>query len=227
MLRRLSEISTTTAYKNAWLAEWAVRNRLQGFLTRRCSKEFLTLYLEMSPDLLNKVSEPGLFLDSVPEVDLAVRLHELGLLPEDRRKRFIATVSEYAVEGRDLYALENAGIRGIFKDFEFEELLVRVRRELLPRLDDVRWEWQSNRDSSQSPDEYMQPLLDSFETLKKHFGDDEEAAKLVEREARHAAEWIAEHMPEEPDIGRSRSLGGGQAPDTLQSDRSIFDDVDA
>jgi hypothetical protein len=227
MLRRLSEISTTRAYKAAWLAKWVARRGLQGFLTRRCSKEFLTLYLELNPDLLDKVSKPDRFLNTVPEVDLAVRLHEVGILPEDRRKQFIATVSQYALEGRDLYALQDAGIQEVFEKNEFEELLVRVRTELLPRLDDVRSDWQSNHDSDQLPDEHMQPLLDWFETLKMHFGDDEEAVRIVEREAEHAAAWIAEHMPEEPDTKRSRSLGGGQAPDTLQSDRSIFDDVDA
>lgn len=95
----------------------------------------------------------------------------MNSVPEDRRKEFIATVSEYAVEGQDLYALEDAEIRGVFEDHEFEELLVRVHTELLPRLDDVRRDWQSNRDSDQSPDEHMQPLLDSFETLKKFFGE--------------------------------------------------------
>lgn len=120
-----------------------------------------------------------------------------------------------------------AAIQSVFEDHEFEELTVRVRTELLPRLNDVLSDWQGNRGSDESPDEHMQPLLDSFEALKRLFDEDEDAVKLVERETRRAAEWIAEHMPEEPDAKRSRSLGGGQAPDTLQGDRSIFDDIDA
>lgn len=227
MLRRLSEVSTTNAYKDAWLAKWAARSGLQGFLTRRCSKAFLTLYLETNLDLLERVSKPGLLLNTVPEVDLAVRLHEFGLLPEERRKQFITTVSEYALQGEDLYALQDAGIQSVFEDHEFEELTVRVRTELLPRLNDVLSDWQGNRGSDESPDEHMQPLLDSFEALKRLFDEDEDAVKIVERETRRAAEWIAEHMPEEPDAKRSRILGGGQAPDPLQGDRSIFDDIDA
>jgi hypothetical protein len=228
VLARLKEVATTKAYKSSLLAEWGAKSALQRFLTRRCSKEFLSLYIEKNPELLDMVSEPGLFLNSVSEVDLAVRLHELGLLPDNRRKTLIATVSEYAVKGEDLYALDDADIRRVFEDHEFEGLLVRVQRELLPRLDDVRRNWESNRDSDQSPDEYMEPLLDSFKTLKKLFGDDEDAVKIIERETGRAEEWIAEHTPEEdPDIKQRQNLRGVQAPEVLQTDRSIFDDVDA
>jgi hypothetical protein len=163
----------------------------------------------------------------VSEVDLAVRLHEFGLLPEEARKEFVATVGGYAVEGEDLYGLEDADIRRVFEGPEFEELLLRVRAELLPRLDDVRRNRQRNRDYDQSPDEHMQPLLGSFETLKKLFSDDEDAVKIVERENERVLEWIAENTSEDPDTTESRTLGEVQASDELRGDRSIFDDVDA
>ena len=41
-------------------------------------------------------------LSAVPEVGLAVRLHEFGLLPEENRRKFVRTVSEYAVDGARL-----------------------------------------------------------------------------------------------------------------------------
>jgi hypothetical protein len=227
MLRRLSDLSTTAKYKSEWLSAWGAKGGLQRFLTRRCSKEFLSLYVEKNPDLLDSVSEPGLFLSAVSEVGLAVRLREFGLLPEDRRKKFIATVSGYAVEGEDLYALEDGNIRRMFEDREFEELLLRVQTELLPRLDEVRRTWQSNHDSHQSPDDHMQPLLDSFEALKKLFSDDEDAVEIVERETARVVEWIAEHLPDDPGTRHRRSLGEVQASDEFHGDRSIFEDVDA
>ncbi len=52
---------------------------------------------------------------------------------------------------------------------------------------------------SEPPDEHMQQLLESFDTLKRHFGDEAHAAKIIERETRLANEWIAENAPEEPD----------------------------
>ena len=226
MLTRLREFSKSKAYKTTVLSVWGAKFELQRFLARRCSKEFLLLYLEENPDLVDRVSEPGLFLYAVSEVDLAVRLHELGLLPEDKRRKFVATVSEYAVRGDDLYGLDGIDIRSVFEDHEFEELLQNVRTQLLPRLSDVRIDWQLNRESSEPPDEHMQQLLESFEILKKHFGEDAGAVAIVERETRLANEWIAENTAEEPDR-IPRALGKIETPDKPPSTRSIFDDIDA
>ena len=226
MLAKLGESSPSKSYKSAWLSTWGAKRALQGFLSRRCSKEFVSLYLEHHPDLLDRVSEPGLYLDTVPEVRLAERLHEFGLLPEDKRKKFVETVSNYALEGQDAAALDDEGIRTLFKDDEFEHLRERVRTELLPRLDDVRQDWESNHRSDDPPEEHMQQLLESFETLKKCFGNDESATKIIDREIRHTNEWIGEHTPEEPKKS-PRMLGKVEASDKPHSARSLFDDIDA
>jgi len=223
MLDKLVENSTIKKYKSAWLSSWSAKSAIQRFLARRCSKEFLSLYLEKNPGILAKVSEPGLSAFSV--VSLAARLHEFGLLPEENRKRFVVTVSGYAVRGDDLSALDDLDRRSLFEDDEFEELLQNVRTQLLPRLDDVRIEAQHNHQSSEPPDEHMQPLLESFEILERLFGDDVHAAKIIERETHLAYEWIAENEPEEPDR-TPRILGNVQTPDKPQGTRSIFDDVD-
>ncbi|HLG57811.1 MAG TPA: hypothetical protein VI485_20875 [Vicinamibacterales bacterium] len=226
MLERLREFKPSKDYKHPALSQWGAKRALQGFLARRCSKEFLSIYLEQNPSVLADVSSPGLFLDTVPEVNLAERFHEFGLLPEENRKKFVDTVSNYAITGEDTEALDDAGIRSLFTDDEFEDLLQKVQSELLPRLDEVRSEWQSNHSSGQPPEEYMQPLLESFNTLKKRFGDDENAAKIVEREIRRTNEWIGENTPEEPERS-PRNLGKVEAPEKPQSARSIFDDIDA
>lgn len=226
VLVRLREFTTSKHYKSKWLSVWGAESALQRFLARRCSKEFLSLYLEANPDLLDKVSEPGLYLSAVSEVDLAVRLHKFGLLPEDKREKFVATVSDYAVRGDDLYALEDHDIRSVFEDHEFEELLQNVRSQLLPRLDDVRRDVQLNRMPNDPPDEHMQQLFESLETLKKHFGDDARSAKIIEQETRLANEWIVENTPEESDR-KPRTLGKVETIEKALGTRSIFDDVDA
>jgi hypothetical protein len=226
VLGRLREFSTTTRYKTAWQSASDARDKLHRFLTQRCSKEFLSFYIKENPALPEKVSEPGLYLSAVTEVGLAVRLYEFGLLPQDKRLKFIETVSEYAVEGEDLYALESASIRQVFEGREFEELLLRVQKELLPRLDDVRRNWEYNRPSDEPPDGYIQPLLDSFETLKSLFKDDEVAVRILERETENVTNWIAEYICEDSDTRPSRRLGEVQARDELDGARSIFDDID-
>jgi hypothetical protein len=225
MLSKLGSFAPSKSYKSPSLSAWGARRALQGFLARRCSKDFLALYLEHHPELLEEVSEPGLFLDSVPEVRLAERLHEFGLLPEDQRKKFVATVSNYALDGEDTDALGDEGIRTLFHDDEFEDLVQRVRSELLPRLGDVRREWESNHYSG-DPSEHMQQLLESFDTLKKRFGGDADSAKIIDREIQRANEWIGEHSPEEPER-EPRELGKVEAADATESERNIFDDIDA
>jgi len=226
MLAKLEEVSRSKRYKSAWLSTFGAKRDLQGFLAHRCSKEFLSLYLQANPGLLDQVAVPGLFLHAVPEVRLAKRLHELGLLPEEKRKKFVETVSNYALEGQDADGLDDDGIRALFTDNEFDELVRKVRTDLLPRLGDVRREWESNHSSSEPPEESMQRLLELFESLKKQLGDDESATILIDREIQRTREWIEENTPEELERAH-RELGNVETQDNPRSARSIFDDIDA
>lgn len=226
MLTKLEEITNSRSYKSAWLSAFDAKRDLQGFLARRCSKEFLTLYLERHPELLTKVSEPGLMLSVVPEVRLAERLHEFGLLPEENRKKFVETVSDYAAEGQDTDALDSPSIRSLFTGDEYGHLVQRVLAELLPRLDDVRVEHQLDHTSDEPPEEHMYQILSSFETLKKCFANDADAVKNIDREIRLANEWIAGHTADEPKR-RPRVLGKVGTSESSNTARSIFDDIDA
>ena len=219
MLAKLREITQSEAYKSPLLSEFGARLELQGFLTRRCSREFLSLYLAQHPELLDRVAEPGLLLDSVPEVRLAERLHEFGLLPEEKRRKFVETVSSYAIEGEDAYALKETGIRAIFTEEEHDELLEVVRSDLLPRLDDVRRDWEVSHSSNEPPEEHMDRLLTAFETLKDAFADDESAICIIERETKAAREWMAENTPEEPEPD-PRTLGSVATTALPESARS-------
>lgn len=225
IVARLREFSTSDKYKLQWMSSWGARRTLYQFLANRCSKEFLTMYLEQDPDILTRVSEPGLRLYAVPEVDLAVRLHKFGLLPEESRKKFIETVSKYAIEGEDVYALQDAGVHSVFTDSEFDELVETVRTDLLPKLADVRKNVQENYDTSDPPDEHMQDILESFSTLKKRFREDEDAVKIIERETDLANDWITETEPPEPKRA-PRTLGAVEPSEKKHGTRSIFDDID-
>lgn len=226
MLEKLDTFSSSKSYKTAWLSSWDAKRALHGFLTRRCSRDFVESYLQHHSDLLDSVSEPRLYLDTVSEVRLAVRIHEFGLLPEERRRRFVETVTDYAINGEDTYALTNNGIRTLFTDIEFENMRQRVRTDLLPRLDDVRSEWENNHRSDDSPEAHMQQLLESFDTLKKSFADNGDAVATIDREIGRANEWIIEHAAAEPKIS-PRKLGNVKGSAEHQSERSLFDDIDA
>jgi energy-coupling factor transporter ATP-binding protein EcfA2 len=226
VLRRLGEFSASAKYKSPLYSRWGAKSRIQGFLARRCSKEFLSFYVEEHPGILEAVSQPGLFLSAVSEVDLAARLHEYGLLPEAQRRKFVETVSAYALSGEDLYAVSDYDIRSVFTEQEFESFRLRVRTELVPRLDEILREWQSNYSSDESADDHMEPLRDSFRALSKEFSDDEEVKDLVERETERVNDWVAEHTDDEPDDKPKRTLGDVDSSETFHETRSIFEDVD-
>ena len=138
VLKRLNEFSLPAQYKSAALSSWNSQRRIDDFLSSRCSKDFLVYYIEEHPDVFDRVSKPGLFLNTVSEVDLAIRLHELGLLPETYRQTFVTTVACYAIGGEDLYALESLRIQSVFTPTELTEFRARVRAELIPNLTDIR-----------------------------------------------------------------------------------------
>jgi hypothetical protein len=225
VLARLREFPKSKAYKSGSLASWGSKWALHGFLSRRCSKEFLKLYIEENEGLLERISEPGLMLSAMSEVGLVERLHMLDLLPEHHRRRFIATVSRYAVDGDDLAAMSDKSIRSVFRDSEFDELKTRVRSELLPRLDEVRQNVQSNHSSGESPEEHISSLLESLDTLKGYFGEDPEASRIIDSQIRRANEWIGENTPDEPKR-KPRKLGNVESAERLDGTRSIFDDID-
>ena len=108
-LLRQGNSNTTESFSTS-----RAKNSLHSFLASRCSPRFLSLYLQHDSDLLTEVSRPGLLLYAVSEVPLAKRLHELGLLPERHRRKFVNTVSDYALDGQDASALDDESVRNIF-----------------------------------------------------------------------------------------------------------------
>ena len=146
------------------------------------------------------MAEPGLMLSAVSEVDLAARLHKLDLLSEPQRLKFLETVTGYALRGEDLYALSDYDIKSIFTDEEFEEFRQQVRNELVPKLAEVRLEWESNfSGTDESADSFMEPLRDSFKALKDEFIDDEDVEAMVENQTESLNEWIADHSEDNSD----------------------------
>lgn len=224
MLERLQEISKSKDYKSAHLAFWGGKWALHGFLARRCSREFLELFIASDPAFLNRISAPGLMLSAMSEVSLVVSLHRQDLLPEANRLTFVRTVSQYATDGDDLDALSDKSIRSVFTDDEFEALKKRVRSELLPRLDAVRQNVESNHQSG-TAEEHMSSLMEILATLKKQFGDEKETVSIIDRETKYANSWIAEHTSDEP-LRKERKLGKVAEPRGWRGARSIFDDVD-
>ena len=166
VMGKLDELEEVAQCHPDCLTRDSATHGLLAFLARRCSDEFLQLYLDRHPSLLDEISEPGMSLTYVPEVPLVLRLHELDLLPEANRKRFLDSVNGYLLKAWDAGALSNARMRNLYRQEEFDELIQSVRDEILPDLDDIRDSEESNWDEDVLPDEWMRQLKNFLNALE-------------------------------------------------------------
>ncbi len=227
VIERLDEFSSTKQKTpTTYLISLDTINR---FLSSRCSKEFLHLYVERHPDILEEISNPGLYLDAASEVGLAFRLHEFGILPEACRKEFVKTVIDYALDGEDFGALVDRRIQSIFTSNDLSDFKQRVRAELLPNLDHVRRNWQGSHNHTEDPDLHMEPLLEGLFALREEFAYEEAIIRKINGQIQDIEQWIAEQSESKPEINRpDRTLGVTEAPTHIPAtERNIFDDVDS
>ena len=201
---------------------------LQGFLARRCSKEFLSLYLQHYPEAIDDVSNRQQYLGALSRIDLATRLHEFGLLPEGGRRNIVDKLSEYVLDGDDASALTNSRTRSLFTREELLDLTQSVREEVVPRLGDIRDDLQFAYSSGDRADEHMQGLLEYFESIKTHFIEEETVVRAVEEEIWRAETWIEENTRDEAYEAAPGQLSMFEmgTHERTQDSRSIFDDID-
>lgn len=218
-----------------WQEIWKVKRNVDRFLAGRCDRAFLGLYQEHHPEILDRVSNPGKMLYAVSEVDIARRLFEFGLLPEQYRKKFVQTIIQYAVAGEDGYALENSGIRKMFTPEERQELTMRLRTELIPNLTDARNYWEDNRPDDEDPESYIQPFEDLLSAVERKFAADKNITATVSKQKILVQRWIEQTLA---DIAERDGDRGYSEPDydpgdfprsqehVALAERSIFDDID-
>jgi len=226
VMGRLTQFKSSDKYKTGYYSTWNAKRVLYNFLSRRCSAAFLKLYIAKNLGLLDKISKPGLYLRYSEEVDLAVKLHKVKLLPEKNRIEFIETIINYAISGEDLYGLDSDYVRTIFTNSEFEVFKQRVRDELVPKLGDVRRNWESDFGSSEeNADEYMERYKEMLNTVIGIYETDEDVVKKVELEANRLEDWVSENLRSE-NIGRSDRKLDEVVTTTTTTTRNIFDDID-
>ncbi len=227
VLEKLDNYKSSSERKEAWRSSWRAASDLDYFLARRCSKAFLSMYIEENPEVLKRIASPGLFLHASSEIQVAKRLNELGLLPEIARTEFVEKISNYAIEGDDLDGLSDLSLREFFTESEFELMSLRVKEDLFPRLQEVLYETQLNFSNDQAPEDHMEKFFDTLKILGEHFGDDPSLAPIIEEQRDAANAWVEENQIQEQK--REPRLLDRVDP-TLRygaTARSIFDDIDA
>ena len=225
MLLKLGELQSeltdnSKIYPNIW-----TEVLLLTFLTRRCSPDFLKAYLDFYPSELEKFGDPKAFHISM-EMDLAARLLEFGMLPEEHRKILVENASRELLEAEGCGALNSKGTRSLFTEEELDELYCRVKEELIPGLENVSENWKSQYEDGEDPDQFFQALFELFNSLRDQFGDDQGIADRIEQEEEEVLQFISNNSPvREPDPD-DWDLDDVDVPDEPDGDRSIFDDID-
>jgi len=198
--------------------------RLHYFLASRCDREFLSRFIARFPSFISGLRVYS-YLNAVSDVDVIVRLHELGLLPETKRAAVAVAIRELAVEIPDSGFLTK-GIRDVLKPDEFKQIMEDVQTKLLPKLghkiSNRRWNWENDED----PEQYFSSFVDTMQDYRKEFAKHPEAISKIDSaltEIEKVVDELRSEQPQEPD---SDDYRGGSSSGMGDDSRSVFDDVD-
>lgn len=205
--------------------KWYNKLDLYRFLSYRCDREFLLRYIARNPEFISNLSVNA-YLYAVSDVDVIVRLHEFSLLPEPERLRAVATIRDLAIDIPDSGFLREK-IRKLMTHGEFLDLLEHVQTMLLPYLDKHVDQWRDNYDGDDDPEIYFDDLKDALQDYGNEFEENDYAVEQVARALANIDSIIEElrsGFPEKSD--ESGFFSRRVQEETLDSVRSVFDDVD-
>lgn len=225
LIERLTGHKMSSAYKTRSMSDWRARQDLHRFLARRCSKQFLVAYLEADEKLLDSIVKPTMALEFSGEVDLAICLFKLGLLPEDARRTLVETVSEYARTGDDVYALNDPELRSLMKERELRRLRETMRTQVLPRIEEIRLQHQERCDREYDPEWEMRHFMRLLYSFEEAYPASPRIRRIVKEERLRLREWIDQNPPER-ESPSSRDIAVDEPSAAHDGSRNIFDDVD-
>ena len=120
-----------------WRETWRRVRAIYGFLANRCSTDFLSHFIALSPGFIERIIAVGPYLEAAPQPGVVAALARHGLLDEESRAKYVGTIADLAVEIPDPGWHSVRNIREFLSESEREMILARVRDELVPRLSAV------------------------------------------------------------------------------------------
>lgn len=195
---------------------------LDSFLSSRCDADFLGLYIDRHPVLVEELTRGS-------RIRLAVRLHVAGLLPEPSRANLVSRLADRLVEDWDGAILDAHEAGPLLTTEEAVALRVRVAEELVPMLE-THVEWLRDNFSvkdDDAPEQYLTPARNVLGNLRDLFVEDpvdiqaiDSAAAALDRVQR----MLEEDYPFEPDFDDDWRRRSPEMQAVSAS--SIFSDVD-
>ncbi|HYR10533.1 MAG TPA: hypothetical protein VEQ60_22345, partial [Longimicrobium sp.] len=209
VLRRLSEVRD--------------KQRICSFLDTRCDNAFVEAFISSNPGFLSGLPVHS-YLSAVPEVSFMATLKVRGLLPEDVRLSIVKRIAILAVETPDADWLEVPRIRALLTEAEVQQILERIRDDLLPNLSDVisDWKWDYNDGDPEAHFDSLASALTAYERVLSDISVGETIKQALEEIGEAVSALSDDYAPVENWTG----LPDDETDDTDRSHRSIFDDVD-
>ena len=202
------------------------RSGVYWFLAYRCNDAFLKRFLKRNTGFVENLQVDS-YLYAVADVAVLVHLHQLGLLPESKRKAVVAEIENLAIEVPDSGFLAD-DVKSLFHPDEFAHLSERVKGEVVRNIDAYIDNFRANYPRGDDPESFFEPLTSTLNEYENGFRDDADAMEKVSEalaSVRSAIRQLEEEMPPEPDYEEHYSRGKEEPADS--SERSIFDDVDS
>jgi hypothetical protein len=198
------------------------------FLANRCSREFVRICVELDGDLIDRgmgyLRGDGAILSAAT----AVRFHDWGILPENRRLEARDWIGRWAVEGPDADWMSDPEVLRLLSEEELAGIVSIVRAELIPNLDQTLGFWESN-EQGDSAEEYYAPLKSALRAYAGAFREEPAAVAALntaleqaDRLCAEARYWQRDDDQDEEDLAPAITGEGSSRP----GGRDVFDDVD-
>jgi hypothetical protein len=198
--------------------------RVASFLTNRSNRRFAELMLAKRPALYDRLASYFVPLREDLDAAFAARLHEMDLLPEERRETFAEAIIEAVIEEADASFLDNELIGAVLTDDERDRLLALIEEQVLPKATSYVSKRQSEWDGDYDPEGYFDTLESSFSTMARAVGDEAGGAiQALRREIVVAVGDLRERYEPAPERPSAATAASGNQDAPLAN---LFRDVD-
>lgn len=198
------------------------------FLAQRCGREFLTRYAELVPSMWDELVVFNQVFGS-QEIVVASQFQEFGLLPSSVKSAIRDRVVQISADLPDSDFLDRAKLRSLFSQAETDSMFDEVIARLMPEIDHIIDDWDSNFDpSEEEPDSFYTPLLDCLREFYDKT-DDPELERLLRAaisSAQNALSDAASNYEPRPEPEYDDDYGYESHPSSGEGERDMFDDVD-
>ena len=199
---------------------------LRTFMSYRSSRAVNELLIARRPDVLKGFSHFTAPIKDDADASLMSKLHRQGILLEEHRLNFVASVISNLIDEGDASFLEGPYLEDVLTSAEMNEVLRVAREEVFPRLDDYVENLRSSWDPEYPPDEHFNQLEESVKRLCGALTVDGECDQTPMVKLASSVRSAVYRMEDEYQSSPSTS-GGSESPKvSSELSEGIFRDVD-